>query len=158
LARSAGRFRLRASWRISFWDASTYIEVSAEPLSASAGRKTMAPQIETKRVYDLPSPEDGARILVDRLWPRGVGKDAAALDHWAKDVAPTPELRKWFGHKPERFDEFERRYRAELAHNPNIDALRDYAKRGRITLLYAAHDPRINNAHVLAAYLRKKWG
>jgi uncharacterized protein YeaO (DUF488 family) len=117
----------------------------------------MAPQIETKRVYDPPSPEDGARILVDRLWPRGISKDAAALDHWAKEVGPTPELRKWFRHKPERFEEFERRYRAELADNPNVDALRTYAKHGRITLLYAAHDPRINNAHVLAAYLRKKW-
>jgi uncharacterized protein YeaO (DUF488 family) len=116
----------------------------------------MTPQIEIKRVYDPPSPEDGARILVDRLWPRGVKKDVAALDHWAKDVAPSPDLRKWFGHQPERFKEFERRYRAELAHNSNIDALRAYAKNGRITLLYAAHDPRLNNAHVLAAFLRKK--
>jgi uncharacterized protein YeaO (DUF488 family) len=117
----------------------------------------MKPRIEIKRVYDKPSPEDGTRILVDRLWPRGLKKEDAALDHWAKDLAPSSELRKWFDHKPERFEEFGRRYRAELKHNPAVEATRAYAKRGRTTLLYAAHDPACNQAVVLADYLRKAW-
>jgi uncharacterized protein YeaO (DUF488 family) len=118
----------------------------------------MTPQIEIKRVYDEPSRSDGTRILVDRLWPRGLKKEDAALDHWAKELAPSSELRKWFDHKPERFQEFARRYRAELKHNPAVEATRAYAKRGRMTLLYAAHDPSCNQAVVLADYLRKTWG
>ena len=117
----------------------------------------MALQIEIKRVYDKPSPKDGARILVDRLWPRGLKKEDASLDDWAKDLAPSPGLRKWFDHKPERFAEFGRRYREELSNNPAVDDARPRSKQGHITLLYAAHDPACNHALVLADYLRKAW-
>jgi uncharacterized protein YeaO (DUF488 family) len=109
-----------------------------------------------KRVYDPPSPEDGARILVDRLWPRGLTKEAARLDAWTKDVAPTPELRKWFGHDPEKWDEFRQRYTAEL--DANHDAVRELAERasaGRTTLLFATRDPERNSASLLADYLRR---
>ena len=116
----------------------------------------MTPKIEIKRVYDKPSRTDGTRILVDRLWPRGLKREDAALDHWAKDLAPSSELRKWFDHKPERFEEFARRYRSELKHNPAIETARAYAK-GHMTLLYAARDPACNHAVVLADYLRKAW-
>jgi uncharacterized protein YeaO (DUF488 family) len=111
------------------------------------------PRITIKRVYDPPSSGDGVRILVDRLWPRGLRKEAAALDHWAKDVAPSPSLRKWFDHRPERFAEFKRRYRDELKANPAVpDTLREIGKR-KATLLYAAKNPEINQAVVLADFL-----
>jgi uncharacterized protein YeaO (DUF488 family) len=108
----------------------------------------------TKRAYDPPSSKDGIRILVDRLWPRGLRKDAAALDLWAKELAPTPSLRKWFDHRPERFAEFKRRYHAELKGNPAVaDVLRGIGK-AKATLLYAAKDPAMNHAAVLAEFLR----
>jgi len=98
--------------------------------------------IVTKRAYDPPSSKDGIRILVDRLWPRGLRKDAAALDLWAKDLAPTTSLRKWFDHRPERFAEFKRRYRGELESNPAVpDVLRRIGK-AKVSLLYAAKDRR----------------
>lgn len=107
-----------------------------------------------KRVYDAAVPGDGARVLVDRLWPRGVSKERAALDDWAKDVAPSTELRTWFGHDPERFDEFARRYRKELDGNPGVEALRALAGTpGGLTLLYAARDERHNEAVVLRGVL-----
>ncbi|HVZ04512.1 DUF488 domain-containing protein [Hyphomicrobium sp.] len=117
----------------------------------------MAIKIDIKRVYENPSPQDGTRILVDRLWPRGLKKDDAALDGWAKDLAPSPELRKWFDHRPERFAEFGRRYRAELSDNPAVENTRPSSSRAHVTLLYAAHDPNCNHAMVLADYLRKAW-
>lgn len=111
--------------------------------------------IRIKRVYDPPETADGMRVLVDRLWPRGLRKENAALTLWLKEVAPSPELRKWFGHDPARWAEFSRRYRAELAHNDEAVAkAADLAKRGPLTLLYAAHDVAHNHALVLAAYLR----
>jgi uncharacterized protein YeaO (DUF488 family) len=110
--------------------------------------------VSIKRVYDKPADTDGTRILVDRLWPRGVSKRKAALDGWNKDVAPSTDLRKWFGHKPERFVEFRKRYRAELKDSPAITALR--ATKGKLTLLYGAKDPKINHAIVLAAMLRRR--
>ncbi len=115
----------------------------------------MAEPIRIKRVYEPPSPEDGHRILVDRLWPRGVSKQAAALSAWIKDVAPSHELRKWFDHDPSRWDEFRRRYVAELDANPPATAeLRGLLRAGPATLVYAAHDASRNNAVVLADYLR----
>lgn len=111
--------------------------------------------IAIKRVYDPPAPDDGKRILVDRLWPRGLRKEAAALDSWDKDLAPTPELRKWFDHRPERFTEFTRRYRDELSGNPAIGETLAAIGRRKATLLYAAKNPEINHAVVLAAFLRK---
>jgi uncharacterized protein YeaO (DUF488 family) len=110
--------------------------------------------IRLQRVYDPPTAEDGTRILVDRLWPRGLSKRKAALDGWIKAVAPSPDLRKWFGHKPERFAEFRKQYRAELKGNPALKELR--ATKGKLTLLYGARDPKINHAVVLAAVLKRK--
>ena len=112
------------------------------------------PSLRIKRVYERPSPEDGIRILVDRLWPRGLSKDAAALDHWFKDIAPSTELRKWFDHREDRFEEFKLRYRLELKSNPALAEFQKLAKPGKATLLYAAHDPKVNHAVVLADYVQ----
>lgn len=112
-----------------------------------------------KRVYDPPEADDGARVLVDRLWPRGLTKEKAAVDLWAKDVAPTHELRRWFGHQPERWEAFEARYREELESpeaQEQIATLRAMARKGRVTLLYAAHDEAMNNAVVLRSVLRHR--
>jgi uncharacterized protein YeaO (DUF488 family) len=109
-----------------------------------------AANIKLKRAYDPPSPEDGARILVDRLWPRGISKEKAALDQWMKEIAPSTELRKWFGHDPKRWTEFRRRYAEELRQHPDLVAgLRSLARQSRITLVYAAHDEAHNDAIVL---------
>ncbi len=117
----------------------------------------MAAAVRIKRIYEPASPEDGARLLVDRVWPRGITKEAAALTMWIKEVAPSTALRKWFGHDPARWPEFHRRYRDELAANtPAVDRVRGYVEAGRTTLLYAAHDPAHNNAVVLADYLRNQ--
>ncbi len=107
--------------------------------------------VRLKRVYDPPSPEDGFRVLVDRLWPRGLKRDTAKIDLWFKDAAPSAELRRWFGHDPRRWAEFQERYRAELAANsPAVATLRDLIKGGRpLTLLFAANDAEHNNAVVL---------
>ncbi|GAB2510775.1 DUF488 domain-containing protein [Pseudoxanthomonas sangjuensis] len=111
--------------------------------------------IRLKRAYEPPSASDGARILVDRLWPRGVRKEALKLTLWCKDIAPSPALRQWFDHRADRFDEFAARYRAELAANPTATAvLRDQLAHGRVTLVYAARDPQINQAVVLRDWLR----
>ena len=109
-----------------------------------------------KRVYESASPSDGKRILVDRLWPRGLKKTDAALDEWMKDVAPSVPLRLWFGHDPDRFAEFGRKYKAELAKNPALSELRALGKSKLVTLLYAAHDPEINHAVVLQSVLQAK--
>ena len=112
--------------------------------------------IRIKRVYDPPDASDGARVLVDRLWPRGLRKVNAALTCWLKDTAPNPGLREWFGHDPERYREFARRYRAELeANEDEVARLEFLVKQGPVTLLYAAHDERHNHALVLAEHLRK---
>jgi len=109
--------------------------------------------VRLKRIYDDPAPEDGTRVLVDRLWPRGVSREAAAIDFWVRDLAPSDELRRSFAHDPERFDEFRRRYLAELRENG--EALKDLAARteGTLTLLFAARDVERNNAVVLAEAL-----
>lgn len=114
-----------------------------------------APVIHIKRVYDPPDEGDGARVLVDRLWPRGLSREKAALSCWPKEIAPSPELREWFGHDPARYVEFSRRYRAELANNRDVVAqLADLVKQGPVTLLYAAHDEEHNHARVAAEYLK----
>jgi uncharacterized protein YeaO (DUF488 family) len=106
------------------------------------------------RLAATPDDGDGHRVLVDRLWPRGLRKAEAAVELWLKDAAPSPDLRKWFGHEPARFEEFSRRYRAELAHAaPALDELRRLATTGPVTLLYAAHDETVNHARVLKFYL-----
>jgi uncharacterized protein YeaO (DUF488 family) len=108
--------------------------------------------VTVKRAYEPAARSDGTRILVDRLWPRGISKRKAALDGWCKEVAPSSALRKWFGHKPERFKDFAKRYRAELKGNPALEDLRTI--KGKVTLVYGARDPRINHAIVLAKVLK----
>ena len=111
-------------------------------------------RLAIKRVYEAPAEADGVRVLVDRLWPRGTTKERAAIDIWAKDVAPSPDLRKWFDHQPERFEQFADAYRKELAVSPAPAALLAELRGRHATLLYGAHDPAINHAVVLAAYLK----
>jgi uncharacterized protein YeaO (DUF488 family) len=111
---------------------------------------------QIKRIYESAVPSDGTRVLVDRLWPRGVKKTAARLDYWMKDIAPSTELRLWFGHEPEKFGDFRHRYEAELADNAGIGELRKLGRGHTVTLLYAAHDPEINHAQVLWAVLRRR--
>lgn len=108
-------------------------------------------RIKIKRAYEAPAVGDGVRVLVDRLWPRGLKREAAKIDHWLKDVAPTAELRKWFGHDPARWPEFRTRYRAELKDNGDaLAVLRALAKDAKtLTLLFAAKDEAHNNAVVL---------
>jgi uncharacterized protein YeaO (DUF488 family) len=108
-----------------------------------------------KRVYDPVNAADGIRVLVDRLWPRGLKKADAQVTHWMKEVAPSPRLRQWFGHEPERFSEFRSRYEAELRTNPALAELRQLGRRRQVTLLYAARDPDRNHAVVLLSLLRK---
>ena len=111
-------------------------------------------KIELKRAYEPSAPEDGVRILVERLWPRGLTKEAAAIDHWTKDVAPTPALRKWYGHRPELWPEFRRRYQAELADNSaEVEVLKELCAAGPVTFVYAAKDEERNSATVLRAFL-----
>jgi uncharacterized protein YeaO (DUF488 family) len=106
--------------------------------------------VRLKRAYLPPSPDDGVRILVDRLWPRGVRKSGAAIDRWLKDVAPSAELRRWFGHDPSRWEEFDRRYRAELSRDAApLNELRKAARGARLTLVYAARDEVHNEAVIL---------
>ncbi len=113
--------------------------------------------IHVKRAYDAPSSGDGRRYLIDRLWPRGVKKEAAALDDWLKDAAPSDDLRRWFGHDPDRWAEFRRRYRAELDDNPDgWRPLREAAQQGDVPLVYGARDEEHNNAVALRDYLMEK--
>jgi uncharacterized protein YeaO (DUF488 family) len=114
-------------------------------------------QIRLRRVYDEPEPADGARVLVDKLWPRGISKQAAQLREWAKDVAPSDELRRWYGHEPGKFDEFRRRYLAELDQpepHAAVARLRGLAADGPLTLLTATKDVQHSQAAVLADHLR----
>jgi uncharacterized protein YeaO (DUF488 family) len=115
-----------------------------------------AESIRLKRVYESASSEDGMRILVDRLWPRGLRKEDAAVDRWLKEIAPSTELRQWFGHDPVRWPEFRRRYAAELRqHTTMLDEIRELAKQGTVTLVFGAHDEQHNDAVVLREVLLK---
>ena len=114
----------------------------------------MAFDIAVKRIYEAPAKADGQRVLVDRIWPRGVAKKDAELTLWLKVIAPSDELRKWFGHEPARWAKFQERYRAELDRNQEaVAALRGLLCEGKVTLLYGAHDEAHNNAVALAGYL-----
>lgn len=114
------------------------------------GSRIKAADVRLKRAYEPASRADGRRILVDRLWPRGISKDDAAIDEWAKDLAPTTKLRKWFGHDPDRWEEFKRRYAQEIhSHADALAQLRDLARHGSITLVYSARDETHNDAVVL---------
>ena len=118
----------------------------------------MSQGIRIKRAYETPSPKDGQRVLVERLWPRGVRKEALALDAWLKGVAPSDALRRWFGHDPERWSEFSQRYLAELRAEPAASSLRElrsYARGGPLTLIYAAKDEEHNSALLLRGVLTR---
>lgn len=113
-------------------------------------------QVDIKRVYEQAADEDGVRILVDRLWPRGVSKERAALSGWLKDVAPSPDLRRWWHHDPDRFEDFARRYCIELDDNPALEDLLSIAREHeRTTLVYAAKNPAVNHALILRDYVRQ---
>lgn len=115
--------------------------------------------LKMKRVYDPAEASDGYRILVDRLWPRGVSKERAAIDLWAKDITPTPEIRKEFGHEADRFPWFREQYLKELQSNPAVPAfvetLRKQLEKGDVTFVYAAKDPQINHVVILKGYIEK---
>ena len=116
-----------------------------------------ASNLRLKRAYEPPGADDGTRVLIDRLWPRGVSKADAALDQWMRDIAPSTELRKWFGHDPDRWDEFRRRYAAELHQNAELlTQLRSLARQGPVTLIYSAHDEVHNDAIVLRDLLLER--
>ena len=115
----------------------------------------MALNVHAKRIYDPASDGDGYRILIDHVWPRGVSRERAKLDEWARELAPGDELRRWFGHDPDRFEEFRSRYRDELqAQAERLGELRRRARKGPVTIVYAARDQEHNNAVVLAELLR----
>ncbi len=113
--------------------------------------------IRVKRIYEPPSTRDGRRILVDRLWPRGLSKADAKIDYWPKDIAPSTALRKWFGHDPARWSEFKRRYFAELKSKPDtVRALLDYVRAGTVTFLYSSKERRLNNVVALKEYVESR--
>jgi len=115
--------------------------------------------IKLKRVYEEEASRDGARYLIERLWPRGVSKDSLEIDGWLKDAGPSTELRKWFSHDPEKWPEFRRKYFAELDRAPEVLApIREAARRGTVTLLYSSHDTEHNNAVALKEYVERKLG
>lgn len=124
--------------------------MSREPVSGD--------RVRLRRVYEQATDDDGLRVLVDRVWPRGLRKDSARLDHWIKDAAPSTELRKWYGHDPAKFDQFEHRYRDELSDDPQARAalgrLRELADRDRVTLLTATRDIEHSQAAVLQQLLQ----
>ena len=113
--------------------------------------------LKTKRVYEEAKSSDGVRFLVDRLWPRGIKKDNLKLETWLKEVAPSPDLRKWFAHDPAKWQEFQRRYRAELESNPEgWQSILEAAKKGTVTLLYSARDTEHNSAVLLKGFLEEQ--
>ncbi len=109
--------------------------------------------IKVKRVYEPASPGDGKRVLVERLWPRGMKREDLKIDSWEKEVAPSSELRKWFAHDPAKWEEFKLKYWEELKGNPKIEELREWARRGTLTLLFSAKDKERNSAQALKEYL-----
>lgn len=115
--------------------------------------------LKLKRAYEPAAADDGARYLVERLWPRGVKKEALRVEAWLKDVAPSDALRRWFGHDPKKWEEFRRRYFKELDHNTAAwEPLQQAARRGTVTLVYSAHDTEHNNAVALKEYLEARMG
>ena len=116
-------------------------------------------QLELKRIYEPSADTDGVRVLVDRLWPRGLSKDEVHVDAWLKEIAPSPDLRRWFNHDPAKWAEFQKRYRSELENNPAVDELRKLLpSHGRLTLLYGAKDHEHNHALVLKDFVAQHKG
>ena len=135
----------------------TPVQPASRP--STVPRASRSPAIKIKRVYDSPSPGDGFRILIDRLWPRGLSKKDAHVDLWIKDLAPSPPLRTWFQHDPDRWYEFQKRYAEELSRQSEaINVLLAYAQQGPVTLLYGAHNQDCNHAVALKAYVRENVG
>jgi len=115
--------------------------------------------IRIKRIYEPPAKDDGFRILVDRLWPRGLSKDKAKVDLWLKEISPSNELRKWYGHEPGKWAEFKRRYLEEIkGKKPEFDLLRQKAKSGTITFLFSSKEEKLNNAAALKEFVESKRG
>ena len=113
--------------------------------------------LQLKRAYESPAPTDGRRILIDRLWPRGLSKKRVAIDEWMKELAPSTALRRWFAHDPKKWPEFQRRYRRELrTHSDRVRRLASLARRGRVTLVFGARDEQHNDAVVLAGVIRRR--
>ncbi|MGA2367750.1 MAG: DUF488 domain-containing protein [Dehalococcoidia bacterium] len=113
-------------------------------------------EIKIKRVYEQPETQDGTRILVDRLWPRGLSKDKAKIDLWVKDLAPSNELRKWYGHEPAKWEEFQKKYFAEMdGQTAEVKKLASIIQKGRVTFLYSSKEEKINNAQALKLYMKK---
>ncbi|MEJ5375326.1 MAG: DUF488 family protein [bacterium] len=113
-------------------------------------------QLKIKRIYDPASPHDGQRILVDRLWPRGISKEKAEIVFWARQLAPSHELRRWYGHDPAKWEEFKSKYFQELKANPlELEKLLEYLRRGPVTLLYGSTETKLNNAVALKEYLER---
>ena len=134
--------------------ASASVKAKCRAVSAWKEEGTQMVEIRLKRAYEKPAPDDGLRVLVERLWPRGLSKERAAVDLWMKDIAPSPELRRWFNHDPAKWDEFQRRYRAELRQKKDVvDELRQKCRDRTVTFVYAARDEEHNGAIVLRAYL-----
>ena len=132
-------------------------------IGVGSGSLIVRIDVRVKRVYEQPEPDDGYRVLVDHVWPRGVSRERARIDRWARELAPSNDLRKWFAHDPQRFPQFQLRYRQELADRRHlIDSLLDVAREGTVTLVYAARDRQHNNAVVLQATIREaaepRWG
>ena len=115
--------------------------------------------IQIKRVYEAPDPSDGFRVLVDRLWPRGISKDSARIDLWLKEIAPSNELRKWYSHDPSKWDEFRKRYFQELDKNPKaVEQIKKHVSLGAVTLVYSTTEKQYNNAVALKEYLdSERW-
>jgi uncharacterized protein YeaO (DUF488 family) len=119
-------------------------------------RATKGNEVRIKRIYEAPSRSDGYRVLVDRIWPRGIRKGDAAIADWLRELAPSTRLRKWFAHDPARWTEFRKRYRTELRGQASLlDALRQQAARRRVTLVYSARDPQLNQAAVLKEVIQE---
>jgi len=123
-------------------------------LSSLRDRERRGVMIQIKRVYDSPEPGDGKRILIDRLWPRGIKKEDLKMDEWVKEIAPSDKLRKWFSHDPKKYEEFKRRYAKELEEKSEIlERIKNEAKKGKVTILFSAKDTEHNNATVLRELL-----
>jgi uncharacterized protein YeaO (DUF488 family) len=123
------------------------------------GDTVAAPMLQLKRAYDPVSPDDGTRILIDRLWPRGISKEKLKIESWDREVAPSTALREWFGHDPAKWNDFKRRYFAELLRNPSgWRFLLDAARKGRLTLIYSAKDTEHNDAVALKEFLESRLG
>ena len=131
--------------------------ISGQRSSPATKTESRNMKIKIKRVYEQPDKEDGKRILVDRLWPRGLTKEKASVDLWLKEIAPSTELRKWFGHDPDKWKSFRGRYETEIRHNDDlVKVLKDKAKGGTVTLVYGARDQKHNEALVLKQFLEKR--